>query len=138
MKKAIKMGMKIKFAGNKKIAAEFNGFTVMTDQPVHGGGDGTAPAPFEMFLASLGTCAGIYVKGFCDSRGIPTDGIEIDQNMVYDPVQQKIGKIVLDIKLPADFPEKYKDAVINAANYCAVKKTIQNPPEFEVMTSLAD
>jgi organic hydroperoxide reductase OsmC/OhrA len=62
--------MRIYFAGNKKVYAEFNGFTVQTDQPVEGGGDGTAPAPYDLFLASLGTCAGIYVKGFCDSRGL--------------------------------------------------------------------
>ncbi len=126
--------MRIVFAGNKKINAEFNGFTVHTDQPIQGGGDGAAPAPFDLFLASLGTCAGIYVKGFCDSRGIPADGIEIEQQLEYDRVNQKIGKIKLDIKVPPTFPEKYHAAVVAAANHCAVKKTIQDPPEFEVKT----
>lgn len=130
--------MKIVFGGNKKINAEFNGFTVYTDQPVHGGGDGTAPAPFELFLASLGTCAGIYVKGFCDSRGISSEGIEINQSMVYDPIKQKIGKIVLDIIVPPSFPEKYHAAVVAAANHCAVKKTMQDPPEFEVKTVVTE
>lgn len=128
--------MKIVLAGNKKINAEFNGFTVYTDQPIQGGGDGTAPAPFELFLASLGTCAGIYVKGFCDSRGISAEGIEIEQNLEYDHVNHKIGKITLDIKVPASFPEKYYAAVVAAANHCAVKKTIQDPPEFEVKTTV--
>lgn len=130
------MSIRIVFAGNKKINAELNGFTVYTDQPIQGGGEGTAPSPFELFLASLGTCAGIYVKGFCDSRGISAEGIEIEQNIMYDQMKGKIGKIVLDIKVPADFPEKYHEAVINAANYCAVKKLIQDPPEFEVKATV--
>ncbi len=130
------MSIRIVFAGNKKINAELNGFTVYTDQPIQGGGEGSAPSPFELFLASLGTCAGIYVKGFCDSRGISAEGIEIEQNIMYDQMKGKIGKIVLDIKVPADFPEKYHEAVINAANYCAVKKLIQDPPEFEVKATV--
>ncbi len=126
--------MKIVFGGNKKVNAELGNFTIYTDQPQQGGGDGTAPAPFELFLASLGTCAGIYVKGFCDSRGLSSEGIEIEQNMVYDPVKQKIGKITLDIHIPASFPEKYHSALISSANLCAVKKTIQDPPEFVINT----
>ncbi len=128
--------MKIVFGGNKKVNAEFNGFTVYTDQPISGGGDGTAPAPFELFLASLGTCAGIYVKGFCDSRGISAEGIEIHQKLAYDPIKQKIGKITLDIHVPDTFPEKYHAAIVAAANHCAVKKLIQDPPEFEVLATI--
>lgn len=126
--------MKITFPGGKKVNAEFNGYVVKTDQPVQGGGEGTAPSPFELFLASIGTCAGIFVKGFCDSRGISSEGIEIDERLEYDHAKHKIGKIILDIKLPASFPEKYKDAVINSANLCAVKKAMQDPPEFEINT----
>lgn len=128
------MGMKITFPGNKKVNAEFNGWVVATDQPVNGGGDGTAPAPFELFLASLGTCAGIYVAGFCQSRGISMEGIEIEQDLKWDPIKQKIGKISLDIKVPKDFPEKYYDALVKSASMCAVKKTMQDPPEFEINT----
>lgn len=126
------MGMKITFPGGKKVAAEFGNFTVMTDQKKKDGGDESAPAPFEYFLASLGTCAGIYILGYCTSRNLPVDGIEIDQRLVYDPVKKKIGKITLEIQVPADFPEKHRGALVNAANLCAVKKTIENPPEFEV------
>ncbi len=128
------MGMRIFFPGNKKVYAESNGFIIETDQPLNGGGDGTAPSPYELFLASIGTCAGIYVKGFCDSRQLSTEGIEIEQNLVYDQVEKKLAKITLDIKVPKSFPEKYYEAIVNAANYCAVKKTLQNPPEFEVKT----
>lgn len=128
------MKIKVDFPGNKKVDAHFNGFTVHTDQPVYGGGDGTAPAPFDIFLASLATCAGIYVKGFCDSRGIPTDGIYLEQDLEYDRVNRRISKIAIEIHVPADFPEKYHAALVQTASLCAVKKTIEDPPEFEVLT----
>ena len=128
--------MEVFFEGNKKISADLNGTIIRTDQPVQAGGDGTAPAPFDLFLASIGTCAGIYVKGFCDQRGIPTDNIRITQNMHYNRDTRLFGRIDLEIKLPADFPEKYKDAVVNAANLCAVKKHLNNPPEMEVTATL--
>jgi len=128
------MEMEIYFDGNKKVNANLNGTIIKTDQPVQGGGDGTATAPFDLFLASLGTCAGIYVKGFCDQRGISSDNIKIIQKMNFNPATRLIDKVDLEIQLPADFPEKYKDAVINSANLCAVKRHLQQPPQFEVYT----
>ncbi len=128
--------MKVYFPGNKKVYADFNGFTVQTDQPVYGGGDGTAPAPFEVFLASLATCAGIYVKGFCDSRGISAEGITLEQDIDYDRARGRISKITLDIKVPESFPTQYYDALVRSASQCAVKKTLQDPPEFEIKTVL--
>jgi ribosomal protein S12 methylthiotransferase accessory factor len=114
----------------------YNGYTIKTDQPIEAGGDASAPAPFDLFLASIGTCAGIYVKGFCDQREIPTDNIKIIQSMEFNRETRLISKIDLEIKLPADFPEKYKDAVINVANLCAVKKHLKNPPDIEVAATL--
>jgi len=128
------MEMQIYFDGNKKVNAKLNGNVIKTDQPVQGGGDGSAPAPFDLFLASLGTCAGIYVKGFCDQRGISTDNIKIIQKMNFNPSTRLIDKIDLEIQLPDDFPEKYKDAVIKAADQCAVKRHLQEAPEFDVYT----
>ncbi|MDY6801445.1 MAG: OsmC family protein [Bacteroidota bacterium] len=128
------MNMEIYFDGNKKVNARFNGQDIKTDQPVQGGGEGSAPAPFDLFLASIGTCAGIYVKGFCDQRGIPTDDIKIIQKMNFNPMTRLIDKIDLEIQVPEDFPEKYKEAVINAANLCAVKRHMQQPPAFDVYT----
>jgi putative redox protein len=128
------MEMQIYFDGNKKINAELNGQIIRTDQPLQGGGEGTAPTPFDLFLASIGTCAGIYVKGFCDQRGISTDNIKIIQKMNFNPQTRLIDKIDLEIQLPADFPEKYKEAVINSANLCAVKRHMQEPPKFDVYT----
>jgi len=124
--------MKITFEGKKKVIAEFNGNKIITDQPVRGGGDGSAPAPFDLFLASLGTCAGIYVKSFCDQRGIPTDGIELTQDMKFDPASHLITNIDIRIHLPASFPEKYRDAVVNSANLCAVKRHLHTPPAMTV------
>jgi ribosomal protein S12 methylthiotransferase accessory factor len=130
------MEMEIFFDGGKKVNASYNGNVIKTDQPLEAGGEGSAPAPFDLFLASIGTCAGIYVKGFCDQRGIPTDNIRIIQSMEYNHEARLIGKINLEIKLPADFPEKYKDAVINVANLCAVKKHLKSPPEIGVVATL--
>jgi putative redox protein len=129
------MQMEIFFEEGKKVNANHKGHIIKTDQPIKDGGENSAPAPFDLFMASIGTCAGIYVKAFCDKRGIPTDNIKLIQTMEFDEVTHMIGYIKIDIQLPSDFPEKYKDAVINSANLCAVKKHINYPPEFEVVTS---
>ena len=127
--------MEITFDGGKVITAHSHGHSIKTDQPVSGGGGNAAPSPFELFLASIGTCAGIYVKSFCDNRSIPTDDIKIIQNTEYNKETGLPVNITLDIKLPAGFPEKYKASVINAAELCKVKKTIANPPVFKIITS---
>lgn len=128
--------MEVTLDGGKVITAHINGKTIRTDQSVRNGGGGTAPEPFELFLASIGTCAGIYVKSFCDQRGIAAEDIRIIQSVDFDPVNRVPAVISLDIKLPSDFPEKYKSAVINAAELCLVKKTINNSPEFRVITTV--
>jgi ribosomal protein S12 methylthiotransferase accessory factor len=129
------MEMEITFPGGARVDANFGGFTIKTDQPVQGGGQGSAPTPFATFLASIGTCAGIYVLGFCQQRGIPTAGIKIVQRMQSDRMTGLVGQIDLDIQLPPDFPEKYKAAVIRSAEQCAVKKHLEHPPTFNVTTS---
>ena len=129
------MDMKIYFPGGKKVYADFKGFTHKTDQPVYAGGEGSAPTPFELFLASIGACAGIFVLGFCQQRGIDTESIELVQSHDVDPNTRMVKKVNIEIKLPPSFPEKYKNAVIQAANLCAVKKHMEMPPEFNVFTS---
>ena len=124
--------------GGKIITAHHQGHAIKTDQPLSSGGENSAPAPFDLFLASIGTCAGIYVKSFCDQRRIPTDNIQIVQSIEFDKQKRLPSIIKLDIQLPADFPEKYRTAVVNAADLCAVKRSIANPPVFEVVTSLKD
>ena len=128
------MEMRIKFPGGRKVSAEFDGMTVMTDQPKEAGGDGSAPAPFELFLASLGTCAGIFVLSFCRKRDLPTEGLEIVQQAHWDEAEHRVSKITLTIKLPAGFPEKYRDSVVSTAALCTVKKHLAKPPEFEIAT----
>lgn len=129
------MDMIISFDGKAKVNADYRGMTIHTDQP-QPSGDGTAPAPFDLFLASIGTCAGIYVKSFCDQRGIPTDNIRIVQSIEFNRVNHLVSAIKLDIQLPSTFPEKYRSAVLNAADICAVKRHLQNPPKIETLTSI--
>jgi len=130
------MKMEIFFEGKKQVCARYHGHVIRTDQPVEAGGDSSAPAPFDLFLASIGTCAGIYVKSFCAQRDIPSDDIKIIQTMEFDQETRLIGRILLDIQLPKEFPEKYKEALVNTANLCAVKKHLLHPPEFDVFTTV--
>jgi putative redox protein len=131
------MDITITFPGGKKVNAEVNGMVIPTDQPKMQGGDGTAPSPYMLFLASLGTCAGIYVLSFCKERGIPTDGVSLTQRIEYAATAEgksKMEKIVIEINVPPSFPEKYHNALIKVADQCAVKKTILSPPRFEIKT----
>ena len=131
------MEIKITFPGGKKVNADMSGMVIATDQPKLQGGDGTAPSPYQLFLASLGTCAGIYVLSFCRERNIPTDGVTLTQRIEYATTpegRQQMDKIVIEINVPPDFPEKYHNALIKVADQCAVKKTIMNPPKFEIKT----
>jgi len=124
--------MKIYFAGNKQIFADVNGFTVKTDQSPRGGGEGLYPEPFTMFLAALGTCAGIYAKSFCDQRGINTDGFYLTQDQEFDPIRKIIGKVILKIHVNQDFPEKYDQALISTVSLCTVKRHMREDIEFAV------
>jgi putative redox protein len=127
--------MEITFDGGKVVTAHSHGHSIRTDQPLDNGGGNSAPAPFELFLASIGTCAGIYVKSFCDNRKIPTDNIKIVQKTEFSKETGLPVTITIDIQLPADFPEKYKASVISVAELCKVKKSIASPPVFKTITS---
>jgi putative redox protein len=129
------MEMKITFPGGEKVNAEINSRVISTDQPVEGGGEGTAPSPFDYFLASLGTCAGIYVLSFCQQRQIATEGLELTQRMEFSTAEdgkKKLAKVAIEIALPPGFPEKYRNAIVKTAGLCSVKKVIMDPPEFEI------
>jgi putative redox protein len=132
------MEMIIDFPGGAKVDAHFGSYTVHTDQPQMGGGDGSAPTPFAVFLASVGTCAGIYVLGFCRQRGLPTEGIRIVQRMYNDPFNGMIGKIELEIQVPPSFPEKYRPSLVRSAELCAVKKHFESPPQFNIFTKAVE
>ncbi len=126
------MDMVIDFPGGARVDAHFGPFTVMTDQPPQA----SAPTPFATFLASIGTCAGIYVLGFCQQRNLPTDGIRIIQRLERHPMTGMIGKVDLEIQVPENFPEKYHAALVRAADQCAVKKHFEKPPMFDVYTKV--
>jgi len=132
------MEMVIDFPGGAKVDAHFGTFTVNTDQPPVGGGDDSAPTPFATFLASIGTCAGIYVLGFCKQRGLPTEGIRIVQRMHSNPATGMLGKIDLEIQTPPTFPEKYLSSLVRSAELCAVKKHFEQPPTFEVTAGVVE
>ena len=124
--------MEITFPGGKKVNALLHGFEIATDQPAAGGGEGSAPTPFDLFLASLGTCAGIFALGFIQSRGLNAEGLGISVDLERDEATHLLKKAVMRIKLPKDFPPKYKAAVIKAAEQCLVKRTMDTPPGFEI------
>ncbi len=126
------MEMQIVFPGGMQVDALAGDLVITTDQ------DGSAPSPFMLFLASMGTCAGVYVLGFCKQRGLPTDGIRIIQRMHTDPITRLVDKVEIDIQLPPDFPEQYKAAVVRSAELCAVKKHLEQPPQFDVYTSVLE
>jgi putative redox protein len=132
--------IKISFPGGKKVNAEFSGQVVATDQPLKGGGEGSAPTPYDYFLASLGTCAGIFVLSFCQEREISTEGLGLTQRMEFATAEdgkRRLAKVYLDIDLPPGFPEKYRNAIIKTAGLCSVKKVLMDPPEFQITSRLS-
>jgi putative redox protein len=126
------MEMVIDFPGGARVDAHFGSFTVKTDQPP----SSTAPTPFATFLSSIGTCAGIYVLGFCQQRNLPTDGIRIIQR-VHSDMSGMVRTIDLEIQTPTDFPEKYLPSLVRSAELCAVKKHLETPPQFNVYTKVS-
>jgi putative redox protein len=127
--------MEITFEGGKVVTAHTRGHLIRTDQPLDNGGENSGPTPFDLYLASIGTCAGVYVKSFCDNRQIPADNIRIIQKTEFDENTGLPVNITIDIQLPADFPEKYRASVISVAELCKVKKSIAKPPVFSIVTS---
>ena len=127
------MEMLIDFPGGSRVDAHFRGFTVPTDQPPVA----SAPMPFDLFLASIGTCAGIYILGFCQQRGLSTEGVRILQRTHTNQTNGMVEQIDLEIQIPPTFPEKYRDSLIRSAELCKVKKHLEQPPKFNITTSVA-
>jgi putative redox protein len=127
------MKMQVRFPEDLAVEAEFDGFVLRTDQPAASGGGGTAPTPFDLFLASIGTCAGYYALQFCRARGLPTEDVGLKLSAEKDPVLKRVTHVSIKIELPPDFPEKYRDAIVRATDQCSVKKHLLHPPEIEVV-----
>lgn len=127
--------IKVSFPLNKRMDIDIDGFTIKSDQRVEAGGEGSVPTPFAIFLASIGSCAGVYAKKFCDSRGIDTKGMNLDLRAIYSAEEGRYTKMTIDLHLLSGFPEKYKGSIVKAMELCDVKKHIISPPEFEIRAS---
>jgi ribosomal protein S12 methylthiotransferase accessory factor len=123
----------VSFPGGKRVDAQIGAFVLHTDQPVDLGGEGTAVAPFDLFLASLATCAGLYVLGFCQARGLATEGLTLREHVDIDPTTKLPSRIRMELLLPPAFPERYRAAIVRAAEGCKVKKTIAAAPAIEIV-----
>ncbi|MBL6974778.1 MAG: OsmC family protein [Deltaproteobacteria bacterium] len=129
------MEFNIQFSGGLRVdAITDKGRVIGTDQDPEFGGEGSAPEPYTLFMASLGTCAGVYVLKFCKSHDLPVEGIHLVQRSTYDEQKRRMASFDIEVHVPASFPEKYRKALARSANLCAVKKTILDPPDFEVTT----
>lgn len=128
--------IRISFPGGKRVNAHYDGFVVQTDQSARNGGEGSAPEPFDLFFVSIATCVGIYALEFCNTRGLNTEGLGVRLQSERDAEQKRYTEIKIILSLPADFPEKYRPAIVRTADLCTVKKHILNPPAFAI--ELAD
>ncbi|MFI0413824.1 MAG: OsmC family protein [Candidatus Thiodiazotropha sp.] len=122
--------IQVSFTGGKRIQAKIGDYTIETDQPLKYGGDASAPAPFDLFLASLATCAGIYAWNFCESRKLSTEGMDLRMDCVNDEKKKIIVKVTFRLTLPDGFPEKYRSGIVRAMELCAVKRHMMDTPEF--------
>jgi putative redox protein len=125
------MDIRITFPSGKRVEAELGGHRIQTDQSVAHGGEGSAPEPFDLFLASLATCAGAYVLGFCQARQIPTASIGLVQRARFED-DGHLSQVEIELDLPKDFPEKYRAAVVRSAASCKVKKALATPPDVRI------
>lgn len=133
------MDITVSFPGGKRVDAQVGDLTVATDQPVELGGDGSAAAPFDLFLASIAACAGVYALGFCQARGLSTEGLGLVQRHTVDPDSHLVSRVTLELTLPVGFPEKYRAAIQRSVEGCKVKKNIVAAPVFDVvLTHLED
>ncbi len=132
------MQIDVDFPGGVRVDAHFGPFTVHTDQTAADGGEDSAPSPFDLFLAATATCAGFYVASFCRQRGIDPSTLHLIQRLELDPASGHVAKILIEIQLPPDFPPKYRAAVVRAAEQCTVKKHLEHPPAFEIVTALPE
>ena len=126
------MELNIRFPGGLAVEADLEGFTIRTDQPETVGGGGSAPSPFDLFLASLGTCAGYYALRFCQARGLPTEDVTLKLTAEKDPAVKRVTRVEIEIELPPDFPDRYREAIVRATDQCSVKKHLLEPPKIEV------
>lgn len=128
------MEINVNFLDNLRLEAKFDDFTVLTDQPIRYKGDGSAPSPFDYFLASSALCAAYFVRVYCLARDIPTDNIRLSQNNIVDPEDRYNQIFKIQVELPEDLPEKHRQGILRSIDRCTVKKVVQTGPTFEIET----
>ncbi|WP_220813022.1 OsmC domain/YcaO domain-containing protein [Pseudomonas paralcaligenes] len=126
------MEIKVNFLDNLRLEAKFDDFTVVADQPIRYKGDGSAPGPFDYFLASSALCAAYFVKLYCETRSIPTDNIRLSQNNIVDPENRYNQIFKIQVELPADISAKDRQGILRSIDRCTVKKVVQTGPEFVI------
>lgn len=126
------MEIKVNFLDKLRLEAKFDDFTVIADQPIRYKGDGSAPGPFDYFLASSALCAAYFVKLYCDTRNIPTENIRLSQNNIVDPENRYQQTFKIQVELPADISEKDRQGILRSIDRCTVKKVVQTGPEFVI------
>ena len=132
------MKLQIRLGEGKRVSTEIRGHRILSDQPVEAGGDDSAPAPYELFLASIGTCAGYYVKAYCDAKGYSAEGIELTLELERDPETRAVKAFRTTLYVPSSLPGKLHPVLERVAAQCAVKKTIMASPEFIMQTRVRD
>uniref|UniRef100_UPI0035623B4C YcaO-like family protein n=1 Tax=Marinobacter sp. TaxID=50741 RepID=UPI0035623B4C len=126
------MEIKVNYLDNLRLEAKFDDFTVISDQPVRYKGDGSAPGPFDYFLASSAMCAAYFVKVYCNARNIPTDNIRLSQNNIVDPENRYKQIFKIQVELPEDISDKDRQGIIRSIDRCTVKKVVQTGPDFQI------
>src|SRR5690554_3361763 len=126
------MEINVNYLDNLRVEAKFDDFSVIADQPVRYKGDGSAPGPFDYFLASSALCAVYFVKVYCLARDIPTDNIRLSQNNIVDPENRYKQIFKIQVELPDTISEKDRLGIVRSIDRCTVKKTIQQSPDFEI------
>jgi len=126
------MEIKVEYLDKLRIQAMFDDFSVIADQPIRYKGDGSAPGPFDYFLASSALCAAYFVKVYCDARDIPTDGIRVAQNNIVDPENRYKQVFKIQVELPANLSDKDRTGILRAVDRCTVKKVVQAQPDFQI------
>jgi len=126
------MEIKVNFLDNLRLEAKFDDFSVIADQPIRYKGDGSAPGPFDYFLASSALCAAYFVKVYCLARDIPTDNIRLSQNNIIDPEDRYNQIFQIQVELPDDISDKDRTGILRSIDRCTVKKVVQSGPEFKI------
>jgi len=130
--------LEVSFPGGKRVDTHIGDFTIATDQSVRAGGEASAPTPFNTFLASIASCAGIYALGFCQEREIDTTDMKISMSYNVNRDTKMVDQVEIKLHTPEGFPPKYEKAIIKSMNMCAVKKHMETPPEFRTITTISN